>query len=109
MSKSSPSDLATAFRSFARRAGEGVSALEGDAAAQATARTHVGQVQAAVESAAHAVGTPVGPDLAATANALAERMLTTDPERWDEGTLDRLRALALEAGGALRAIDALAP
>jgi hypothetical protein len=109
MSKSSPSDLATAFRSFARRLGEATGALDGDPDAQAAAHAHARQVQAAVESAAHVVGTPVVGDLATTAAALADRILTTDPERWDETTLDRLRALALDAGSALRSIDALAP
>lgn len=109
MSPSSPSDLATAFRSFSRRLGEGVGALESDPTAQAAATPHADQVRSAVASAAALLGTAASGDLGATAAALADRIANTDPERWDDATLDRLRALALDAGSALRAIDALAP
>ncbi len=108
MSKSSPSDLATAFRSFTRRLGEALGAVEGDPAAQDVAGPHAARVRSAVESAAALLGTPVTSDLATTGSAVAEHIVTTDADRWDDATLDRLRALAQDAGTALRAIDALA-
>ena len=109
MSPSSPSDLATAFRSFSRRLGEGIGALETDPDAQAAAEPHADQVRSAVASAAALLGSATSGDLGATGAALADRIANTEPERWDDATLARLRSLALEAGAALRAIDALAP
>jgi hypothetical protein len=98
MAKTSPRDLAVAFRSFPRRLHEALD--EGDEGAQSTALAGV------IGEAARLVGAPTGADLATTASAVADRIEARPADEWDMPTLDRLRELALEAGRTLREAEA---
>jgi hypothetical protein len=98
MAKTSPRDLAVAFRSFPRRLHEALD--EGDDVLQSSALAGV------IGEAAHLVGASTGGDLATTASAVADRIEARPPDEWDTPTLDRLRQLALDAGRTLRAAEA---
>ncbi len=100
MAKTSPSDLAVAFRSFPRRLQEALG--DEDDSGQAPALTGV------VGEAAALVGATSSGDLAATAAAVAQRIEGRPADEWDVPTLDRLRQLALDAGRILREIEAAA-
>jgi hypothetical protein len=102
MADTTPSDLAVAFRSFARRLQDILSAADGDPAA---ARPHVDALTATVNGAAAELGVSPGADLAATGQAIAARIAATPSDKWDDQTLDALRASALAAGNHLRQIE----
>lgn len=95
MPSSSPSDLAIAFRSFARRRREAV----GDAD-PASVRDLTVALDQHVSAAAGALGTSEDP--AAIATELERRL----PEQWEDSVLDVVRRHALEAGAVLRQIEA---
>ncbi len=100
MSPSSPRDLAVAFRSLNRRLRE---ALGGRAdAATAGDAGPVAELHAIAASAATELGLPDQGDLAATGDAVAAAIERIPADGWDLPRLERLRALALQAGGLLR-------
>jgi hypothetical protein len=102
MADTTPSDLAVAFRSFARRLQDILSEASGDPAA---ARPHIDALTATVNDAAAQLGVSPGADLAATGQAVAARIAATPADKWDERILDAVRASALAAGGHLRQIE----
>jgi hypothetical protein len=97
MSAASPDDLAIAFRSVARRLKEAQADAPHEVTASPTAELH-----ALVEEAARLMST--GSDPAAIADAIAE----LPADQWNDDTLDRLQAIALDVGRLLRHITALA-
>ena len=107
MAKSSPADLAVAFRSLPRRLNEALAAAH-DANASSAADGYAAHLAALVDKAAGLLRVASGPDLAATSEAIATTLHDTDPERWDDAKLDELRAIALDAGAAIRSIEDLA-
>ena len=107
MAKSSPADLAVAFRSLPRRLNEAIAAAR-RANATSAADGHAARLTALVDKAAGLLQVGSGPDLAATTEAIATTLHDTDPERWDDAKLDEVRAIALEAGAAIRSIEDLA-
>ena len=98
MSKSTPDDLAVAFRSLARREREAVEAAEGAPTGDLSER-----LRQTVAQAATLVG--AAPDAGAVADAIAAR----PDDEWDESPLDSLRALATAAGTTVREIAARRP
>jgi hypothetical protein len=107
MAKSSPADLAVAFRSLPRRLNEAMAAAR-DANATSAADGHAARLAALVDKAAGLLHVESGRDLGATVEAIATKLHDTDPERWDEAALDEVRAIALDAGAAIRSIEDLA-
>jgi hypothetical protein len=102
MADTSPSDLAVAFRSFARRLNDILSEATGNPGA---AQAHIGALTATVNDAAAQLGVSPGADLAATGQAIAARISDTPADKWDDRTLDALRAAALAAGNHLRQVE----
>jgi hypothetical protein len=100
VSKSSPEDLAVAFRSFARRFDEAVA----DGAPESEMAIELKDLIARV---AWSLDVPAG-DLRATSNGIADAIATRRANQWTDSELDGLRASALEAGKLLRAIEATA-
>ena len=98
MIKSSPDDLAVAFRSLARRQREALDEAEGAPVGDLVAR-----LRDTVAQAATLVG--AAPDAVAVADAIDAR----PGEEWDEATLDSLRSLATTAGTTLRELAARRP
>lgn len=98
MSSTSPSDLATTFRSIPRRLKE----AQGDTPAAVT-QAHTSTIDRHVSTAAGLLHTAADP--ASIASAIEE----TPADGWDETTLDQLRAIALELGSSLRKIAAANP
>jgi hypothetical protein len=98
MSKSTPGDVAVAFRSLARRQREAAEAAEG---------APLGDLDAALGRAVGEAATLVGSarDAAAVADAIDARPAV----EWDAAVLDRLRALAVEAGTVVRDMAARGP
>lgn len=98
VSKSTPADVAVAFRSLARRRREALDAAEG---------APLGDLEAALGLIVAAAADLVGavPDPAAVAAAVDSRPAV----EWDTATLDRLRALAVEAGTVVRDMAARGP
>ena len=96
MSNSSPSDLAIAFRSLPRRVRE----AQGDAPPP-SATAPVAGVQQLLAEAARLLRVP------ADANAIADAISAVPADEWDDGVLQRLREIALEAGGTVRRIEQL--
>lgn len=94
MSKSTPADLAVAFRSLGRRLTEALDAGE------TPADSLVAELDNVVARAAVLVGAP--PDAAAVADAIEARPV----QEWDVGTLDSVRELGVSAGAILRRIAA---
>lgn len=92
MAKTTPSDLAVAFRSLDRRLQEALDAGETPAGAQ------VAELREIVERAAVLMGS--APDAAAVADAISAR----PSGEWDPATLDALRGLGIEAGAVIRRI-----
>ena len=92
MSKSTPADLAVAFRSLSRRLREAIDAGE------SSADPLVGDLDALVSQAAVLVGS--APDAAAAADAIEDR----PSDDWDPATLDTLRDLGVSAGSLIRRI-----
>jgi hypothetical protein len=101
MSRTSPGDLAVAFRSLDRRLREALRG-EGEAAASEPVR----ELRAVVASAASELGVAAHGDLADTGEAIASAIEHIPADAWDIARLDRLRALALEAGRLLRVVAA---
>jgi hypothetical protein len=106
----SPGDLAVAFRSFGRRLDEALApAKENPELAELgspTARDLAAQLSAVVASAAQEVrGVMPTDDVHVTGAAVADAIVRTPSEDWTDARLDRLRALALEAGRILRRIE----
>ena len=98
MSKSTPADLAVAFRSLLRRRGEALEAAEG-----APVGALLAELDSHIAAAAAVVGS--GPDPAAIADAITSR-----PARdWDVATLDELRRIATDAGAVVRQIAEAGP
>jgi hypothetical protein len=97
MSASTPDDLATTFRSLARRRREAI----GDADPTQLSRFTT-ELQRQIEGAARAVGSAAEPD------AVAAAISARPPDAWDDATLDTLRQHALEAGAVLRRMSAAA-
>jgi hypothetical protein len=104
MTDSSPADLAVAYRSFPRRLRDALTGAGGDADREAAARALVPSLDAAVARGAGALGVSAG-DLATTGAAVADKIAAIAADQWDEGVLAALRSAAVEAGGALRAIE----
>jgi hypothetical protein len=102
MADTTPSDLAVAFRSFARRLQDILSEATGNTAA---ASPHIDALTATVNEAAGQLGITPGADLATTGQAIAARIADKPPDKWDDRTLDALRASALAAGNHLRQIE----
>jgi hypothetical protein len=102
--ETSPSDLAAAFRSFARRAREAADeAIENDDA-EARARAARGMATATghVREAAQLMRRTATGDLATDGAAVAHAIDAVEPAHWDDEVLARLRELASAAGRALR-------
>ena len=99
MSGSSPEDLAVAFRSFPRRLEQALAAAGGDPARAGAANALAPAVTSAFADAASALRVP-GNDAA----AIAHRIESTPADQWDEAVLERVRAAALAAGRAIRAV-----
>jgi len=97
MSAASPDDLAIAFRSVARRLKEAQADAPGDVTASPTAELH-----GLVEQAGRLMGTSADP------GAVADAIASLPADQWDDGTLDRLRTIALDIGRLLRHIATLA-
>jgi hypothetical protein len=93
MPKTTPADLAVAFRSLSRRLREAVDAAESPPGSL------VGELDALVAQAATLVGS--APDAAAVADAIEAR----PSSQWDIATLDTLRDLGVSAGSLLRRIS----
>ena len=95
MSNSSPSDLATAFRSIPRR--------QREATGDAPLDTTIGPGAELHRTLAEAAGLlRTSPD----AGFIADAINAIPADQWDVAVLNRLRELALEAGHALRALEA---
>jgi len=94
MSPTTPSDLAVAFRSLARRQREAL----GDDEPAAHAGL-VAELRGHLEAAAAAMHT--APDAEALARAIEDR----PADAWDDATLATLREQALQAGATLRAMS----
>lgn len=94
MSESSPSDLATAFRSIPRRVREARGEL-----ADADIADLVTAIDGHLDAAAR--------DLlcASEAAAIADAIEAVPPARWDDTTLDDLRSRALELGRLVRTLE----
>jgi hypothetical protein len=97
MSAASPDDLAIAFRSVTRRLKEAQADVPNEVTASPTAELH-----GLVEEAARLMGTSSDPA------AVADAIVALPADQWNEGTLDRLRTIALDVGRLLRHIAALA-
>lgn len=98
MSKSTPTDLAVAFRSLQRRRREAVDAAEG-----APVTDLLAELDGHVSAAATLVG--AAPDAGAVADALAAKPI----EDWDDATLDAVRDHATRAGSVLRRVGDAGP
>lgn len=93
MSKTTPADLAVAFRSLDRRRSEAIRAADGAPVASLLA-----ELDAHIAAAAALLGSPA--DGASIAAAIESRPI----EDWDDTTLDALRSHATEAGTSLRRV-----
>jgi hypothetical protein len=97
MSGSTPQDLATTFRSLARRRREAIGDVDPAVVAGLS-----DELQRHVDAAAAILGT--GADADAVAAAIEGR----PADAWDGATLDDLRRHALDAGAVLRRIQVAA-
>jgi hypothetical protein len=104
MTGPAPSDLAVAFRSFARRLREASAGVD-DLDLMASASPLVTQLEALIARVAGELGVHHDTDLAATGSAIADRIETTPADAWQPGQLKRLESEALEAGNLLRRIS----
>jgi hypothetical protein len=98
VSKSTPADLAVAFRSLERRRAEAIEAAEG---------APVGGLLAELDGLIAAAATLVAsaPDAKTVATAIDSRSV----DEWDSSTLDELRRIATDAGAVLRRIGDSGP
>lgn len=99
MSASSPADLAVAFRSIPRRVEQALESVGGD---RSVGAAELSRLDRLVSEAASVLGTP------AEASAVATELTERPADAWDESDLDRVRALALEIGAAVRAVESAA-
>ncbi len=97
MSGSTPQDLATTFRSLARRRREAIGDVDPAVVGGLTE-----ELQRHVDAAAGILGT------SADAETIATAIETRPADAWDETTLDDLRRHALDAGAVLRRIQTAA-
>ena len=97
MSASTPDDLATTFRSLARRRREAI----GDAD-PARLSGFTASCSATSTPRPRAVGSAADPE------AVAAAISARPPDAWDDATLDELRRHALDAGAVLRRMSAAA-
>jgi hypothetical protein len=95
VSRSSPADLAVAFRSYGRRLRESI----GDAP-ESSVIGLVGELRGHIDAAAAVLGT------SSDANAVADAILARRSEDWDDASLSALRQHADAAGEVLRRIAA---
>jgi hypothetical protein len=100
--------LAVAFRSFPRRLREALALAEGDPARTQAAEDRAAELDRIVQDASATVGASAGADLAASTEAVAQRVQSIEPDEWDETRLERLRQLALDGGRILREVEAAA-
>ena len=98
MSKSTPADLAVAFRSMDRRRREAIDAADG-----AAVSVPLADFERHIAAAAAVLGAV--PTAAAVADAIDAR----PSDDWDEAVLDQIREHATEAGTALRRVIDAAP
>lgn len=98
MSKSTPADLAVAFRSLERRRREALDAAEG-----APVSGLLSELDDHIRTAATLVGAP--PD----ATAVAATLAAASADEWDISTLDAVRHHATRAGSILRQVADAAP
>ena len=98
MSKSTPADLAVAFRSLDRRRREAIDAADGTPASGPLA-----DLDREIAAAATLLG------VASTAATVAAAIDATPTDDWDESVLDQLRQHATDAGTALRRVIDAAP
>ena len=98
MSKSTPADLAVAFRSLERRRREALDAADG-----APIDSLLSELNDHITAAATLVG--AAGDAAAIASALVAR----PADKWDNATLDAVRDHATSAGSVLRRVADAAP
>jgi hypothetical protein len=96
MSAASPDDLSIAFRSVSRRLKEAQADAPNEVTASPTAELH-----GLMEEAARLMATSSDPA------AIADAIAALPADQWDEGTLDRLRTIALDQGRLLRHIATL--
>jgi hypothetical protein len=106
----SPGDLAVAFRSFGRRLDEAVRPLEDNpdaaAAVAETVQGLKGELRGILAQAASVLrGVTPTDDLTATGAAVGAAIAAVPPDAWEAGQLERLSALALDAGQLLRRVD----
>ena len=106
----SPGDLAVAFRSFGRRLDEALRPLRDDPelarSAASTADSSTVRLRALMaDAAAQLRGVAPTADVAATGAAIANAIEAGPAAEWDAARLDRLRAIALDAGRVLRELD----
>jgi hypothetical protein len=97
MSAASPDDLAIAFRSVSRRLKE----AQADAPSQVTA-SPTAELHGLVEEAGRLMGTSTDPA------AIADAIIALPADQWNDQTVSRLRAIALDVGRLLRHIATLA-
>jgi len=98
MSKSTPADLAVAFRSLDRRRREAIDAADG-----APTTASLADLDREIAAAATLLG--VAPTPATVAAAIDAKPI----DDWDESVLDQLRLYATDAGTALRRLLDAAP
>ena len=98
MSKSTPADLAVAFRSLERRRREAIDAADGAPIAGPLA-----DLDRDIAAAATLLG--VTPSAGAVASAIDSK----PGDEWDQSVLDQLRQLATDAGTSLRRVIDAAP
>ena len=100
----SPGDLAVAFRSFGRRLNEAMGPADGRSRpwpmpARPRPASCRSELMAVITAAAQEVeGVTVDGDVQRTGAAVADAIAATPPDAWDDGRLERLRALALDGG-----------
>jgi hypothetical protein len=99
MSASSPQDLVVAFRSLGRRLREAQEASEDDTSGAAE------RLRTIVQSSGRELGVSTVGDVGSMSTVVADAIAAVPADQWDPRTLERLRSLALEAGGVLRSIS----
>jgi len=96
MSTASPADLAVTFRSLPRRLRES----QGDAPHEVVAAAS-SEMHGLIAEAGRLMGTNEEP------SAIADAIVDTHGDHWDDATLARLREIALDLGRLLRHMAAL--
>lgn len=104
MSAPAPSDLAVAFRSFARRLHEALGEIDEDPEALAAAGPSVQALDDLVRRVAASLHVDTGGDLSEVGERVADRVAHRPAHEWTDSELEALEASALEAGRLLRQI-----